>query len=50
MHLLRTPRALTQEYAGVFLLRYPKLREAYEEFLNSAQQVTPRVGLGVSAL
>jgi 5-methylcytosine-specific restriction endonuclease McrA len=38
MHLLRPPRPLTQEYAGVFLLRYPKLREAYEEFLTSAQQ------------
>ena len=49
MHLLRTPRPLTQEYAGVFLLRYPKLREAYEEFLTSAQRVTPSVGLGVSA-
>ncbi|HTI15690.1 MAG TPA: HNH endonuclease [Dictyobacter sp.] len=36
MHLLRQPRPLTQEYAGFFLLRYPKLREAYEEFLNSA--------------
>ena len=37
MHLLRQPRPLTQEYAGVFLLRYPRLREAYEEFLTSAQ-------------
>lgn len=37
MHLLRQPRPLTQEYAGFFLLRYPKLREAYEEFLMSAQ-------------
>ena len=37
MHLLRQPRALTQEYAGFFLLRYPKLREAYEKFLMSAQ-------------
>ncbi|HLZ64284.1 MAG TPA: HNH endonuclease [Ktedonosporobacter sp.] len=37
MHLLRQPRALTQEYAGFFLLRYPKLREAYEEFILSAQ-------------
>jgi 5-methylcytosine-specific restriction endonuclease McrA len=37
MRLLRQPRPLTQEYAGVFLLRYPKLREAYEEFLLSAQ-------------
>ena len=37
MHLLRQPRPLTQEYAGVFLLRYPRLREAYEDFLNSAQ-------------
>ena len=37
MHLIRQPRALTQEYAGFFLLRYPKLRAAYEEFLLSAQ-------------
>ncbi len=38
MHLLRQPRPLTQEYAGVFLLRYPQLREAYERFLNQAIQ------------
>jgi 5-methylcytosine-specific restriction endonuclease McrA len=37
MHLIRQPRPLTEEYAGVFLLRYPKLRQAYEEFLMSAQ-------------
>jgi 5-methylcytosine-specific restriction endonuclease McrA len=37
MHLIRQPRPLTQEYAGVFLLRYPKLRQAYEELLMSAQ-------------
>jgi 5-methylcytosine-specific restriction endonuclease McrA len=37
MRLLRQPRPLTQEYAGFFLLRYPKLREAYEEFLLSSQ-------------
>src|SRR5436309_2889904 len=37
MHLLRQPRALTHEYAGFFLLRYPKLREAYEEFLLNFQ-------------
>jgi 5-methylcytosine-specific restriction endonuclease McrA len=37
MRLLRQPRPLTHEYAGFFLLRYPKLREAYEEFLLSAQ-------------
>jgi hypothetical protein len=41
MHLIRQPRPLTQEYAGFFLLRYPKLREAYEQFLMSAQQVNP---------
>jgi len=35
--LRRQPRPLKQEYA-VFLLRYPKLREAYEEFLLSAQK------------
>jgi 5-methylcytosine-specific restriction endonuclease McrA len=40
MRLLRPPRPLTQEYAGIFLLRYPKLREAYEEFLTSAQRIT----------
>ena len=37
MRLIRQPRPLTQEYAGFFLLRYPKLREAYEQFLISAQ-------------
>jgi 5-methylcytosine-specific restriction endonuclease McrA len=37
MRLLRQPRPLSQEYAGLFLLRYPKLREAYEEFMMSAQ-------------
>ena len=36
MRLIRQPRALDHEYAGFFLLRYPRLREAYEEFLNSA--------------
>lgn len=45
MRLLRQPRALMQEYAGVFLLRYPRLREAYEEFLTSAQSRT-QVQLG----
>jgi 5-methylcytosine-specific restriction endonuclease McrA len=43
MHLLRAPRPLTQEYAGLFLLRYPKLREAYEEFLLSAGGGSTRV-------
>ncbi|GCE10674.1 HNH endonuclease [Tengunoibacter tsumagoiensis] len=38
MHLLHQPRPLSQEYAGFFLLRYPKLREAYETFLLSAQE------------
>ena len=37
MRLLRQPRPLSQEYVGFFLLRYPKLREAYEEFLTNAQ-------------
>jgi HNH endonuclease len=37
MHLIRQPRPLEQEYAGFFLLRYPRLREAYEAFLSSAQ-------------
>ncbi|MDQ6662475.1 MAG: HNH endonuclease [Chloroflexota bacterium] len=37
MRLLRPPRALSQEYAGFFLLRYPKLHQAYNEFLVSAQ-------------
>jgi 5-methylcytosine-specific restriction endonuclease McrA len=38
MKLLRQPRPLAQEYAGIFLLRYPQLREAYERFINSALQ------------
>lgn len=39
MRLIRPPRPLAQEYAGFFLLRYPKLRAAYESFLTSAQGV-----------
>jgi 5-methylcytosine-specific restriction endonuclease McrA len=42
MHLLHQPRPLAQEYAGIFLLRYPKLRKAYEEFLLNAQGSTFR--------
>lgn len=38
MHLIRQPRPLSQEYAGIFLLRYPRLHEAYQEFLLTAQQ------------
>lgn len=38
MKLLRPPRPLAQEYAGIFLLRYPQLREAYLRFLNSTVQ------------
>jgi 5-methylcytosine-specific restriction endonuclease McrA len=38
MKLMRTPRPLAQEYAGIFLLRYPQLREAYEQFINGAIQ------------
>lgn len=37
MHLLKQPKPLSHEYAGFFLLRYPRLREAYESFLLSAQ-------------
>jgi hypothetical protein len=37
MHLIKQPRPLENEYAGFFLLRYPRLREAYEAFLLSAQ-------------
>ncbi len=40
MHLARQPRPLDHEYAGFFLLRYPRLREAYETFLTSAQVVS----------
>ncbi len=40
MHLLRPPKPLDHEYAGFFLLRYPRLREAYETFLLSAQVKT----------
>jgi hypothetical protein len=46
MHLIRQPRPLEQEYAGFFLLRYPRLREAYEAFLSSAHVVSAvRMGL-----
>jgi 5-methylcytosine-specific restriction endonuclease McrA len=37
MRLIKQPRPLDHEYAGFFLLRYPRLREAYEAFLVSAQ-------------
>ena len=37
MHLLKQPKPLDHEYAGFFLLRYPRRREAYETFLTSAQ-------------
>jgi len=37
MALLKQPRPLENEFAGFFLLRYPRLREAYEQFLTSAQ-------------
>jgi hypothetical protein len=40
MHLLRQPRQLSHEYASFFLLRYPRLREAYELFLSSSQVTT----------
>jgi hypothetical protein len=40
MRLLRPPRPLAQEYAGIFLLRYPRLREAYDRFINSAVSST----------
>lgn len=45
MYLLRQPRPLTQEYAGFFLLRYPKLRKAYEDFLTAASTPDPAPGL-----
>lgn len=35
MRLLHQPKPLAQEYGGVFLLRYPQLREAYEKLLHS---------------
>ncbi len=38
MRLLRAPRPLTQEYAGIFLLRYPQLRAAYEQLLHASVQ------------
>ena len=37
MHLIRQPHPLQQEYAGFFLRRYPRLREADEAFITSAQ-------------
>lgn len=43
MRLIRQPRPLEQEYAGFFLLRYPRLREAYEAFLSSAQSTSAKL-------
>ena len=40
MRLIRQPKPLDHEYAGFFLLRYPRLREAYEQYLLSAQVKT----------
>jgi hypothetical protein len=40
MRLIRQPKPLDHEYAGFFLLRYPRLREAYEQYLISAQVKT----------
>jgi 5-methylcytosine-specific restriction endonuclease McrA len=45
MRLLRQPRPLTQEYAGLFLLRYPKLRQAYEEYVLGIQPNEQAAGL-----
>src|SRR5205085_5173467 len=45
MRLLCQPHHLTQEYAGFFLLRYPKLSEAYEVFIMCAHGVNTRVRL-----
>lgn len=42
MKLIRQPKPLNQEYAGFFLLRYPKLREAYEQFLSNCQAAPAR--------
>jgi 5-methylcytosine-specific restriction endonuclease McrA len=41
MKLLRPPRPLAQEYASVFLLRYPQLREAYQRFIDSLMHPSP---------
>ncbi|WIG61882.1 MAG: HNH endonuclease family protein [Ktedonobacterales bacterium] len=40
MRLIRQPKPLDHEYAGFFLLRYPRLREAYQAYLLSAQVKT----------
>src|SRR5260370_1239524 len=36
MRMLRQPRPLTHEYAGIFLLRYTKMRQILEDLLMNA--------------
>ena len=52
MHLIRQPRALDHEYATFFLLRYPRLREAYETLpeLCSGQRLRQTSGLSPSLM
>jgi hypothetical protein len=37
MRLVRSPRALTQEFAHLIFLRYPQLKHAYDRLLTSAR-------------
>ena len=39
MRLVRSPRALTQEYAHLIFLRYPQLKRAYDRLLSSSRAI-----------
>ena len=39
MRLIRSPRALTQEFAHLIFLRYPELKRAYDRLLSSSRAI-----------
>ena len=39
MRLVRSPRALTQEFAHLIFLRYPELKRAYDRLLSSSRAI-----------
>lgn len=39
MRLVRSPRALTQEFAHLIFLRYPELKRAYDRLLSTSRAI-----------
>lgn len=39
MRLVRSPRALTQEFAHLIFLRYPELKRAYDRLLSGSRAI-----------